>query len=151
MVQASGVVEAYAVPNKTLSVSGVRLPAHFLRTASSFSSSHSPPGYTYIIFNRTASISRRPISQYTGRTRRITLATALPYPATPTTRYLLIPPSSVLHMGVVMASVGEAANGGHQTADGDKGHEETGAHGARCFVTLEPAAASRLSSELPGA
>ena len=140
MPQASGLIKTVtdSAPNKFVSVDGLRLPSNFLRTPSSLSSYDSPPTYTYVIFNRTAAISSTRISQYQGSERRLALSPPLPHPATPTSRYLLLPPSSILHMGVVTASVGEGGDGGHAKVEGSEGQL-----GARCFVALERSASGR--------
>ena len=119
---------------------GLLLPSSFLHTLSSLSEYDAPPTYTYIILSPSAAIVQRDVSKYEGHSRKLTFASPLPFPAAPTSRYLLLPPSSVLHAGVVIASSGEGERGELN------GGTAAGRRGARCFLRLEASASSRPSA-----
>lgn len=140
-VMAAGVITESNTTSAGLraaSAPGLILPSSFLRTPSSLSAYDAPPTYTYVIFKPSAAVVQRSVSKYEGHSRKLTFAAPLPAPAAPTSRYLLLPPSSVLHAGVVIASAGEGELGEL------KGGAAAGRQGARCFLRLEASASSRF-------
>ncbi len=80
--------------------------------------------YTYMVLNRGAAISQRLISGYNGILRLAVLSPPLPFPAGPTSRYLILPPSSILHVGVLSVSAPGGESRGQHAQQGRAGGTE---------------------------
>ena len=100
--------------------------AHLTKPPSSTPSAYPaarPPSYAYVIVKRQAAIAHRTITAYNARARAVSLSPPLAFAASPTCRYLILPPAAVLETGLVsscapagMASMEEvdaSAVGGH--------------------------------------
>ena len=145
-----GAVQNYSssAAGTKLALSGMRLPTWLTRPAAAVSGpvSGAPahpasmmPKYTYIIFKAAAAMTQRRIATYSGILRQASLSPPLPFPAAPTSRYLILPPSSILHAGMLAISAPASASEEQQGSAG----------GGECLLTLAPGASPR-SSEYVG-
>ena len=95
--------------------------------------------YTYIILPRSAALSRRMITAFAGTTRALALSAPLQHPVSATTRFVLLPDSTVLHQGVLSTCSPV------QGVGGENGGGWLGAGRPRYFVGLENGASDRHS------
>ena len=95
--------------------------------------------YTYIILPRSAALSRRMVTAFAGTTRALALSAPLQHPVSATTRFVLLPDSTVLHQGVLSTCSPV------QGVGGENGGGWLGAGRPRYFVGLENGASDRHS------
>ena len=147
-----GVVQNYSSAGGVtrLALSDMQLPAWLMRPAAAVSwpVSGAPahpaslvPKYTYIIFKAEAAMTQRRITAYNGFLRQASLSPPLPFPAAATWRYLILPPSSILHAGMLAVSA--------PAGESDSEEQQGSVGGAECLLTLAPGASQR-SSEYVG-
>ena len=129
-----------------LDVSSMHLPSWLTRPASgvAFPEPGAPAQpastthkYTYMVLNRGAAISQRLISSYNGILRLAVFSPPLPFPAAPTSRDLILPPSSIVHVGVLSVSAPGGESKGQQGRAG--GTEES-------LLVLDTGASPRSSA-----